>query len=68
MKKYQSQLALIRAVLKTDKEIARNFCLERHISRLGAYIQELEYDGWKFEAGYIDSQKDYRYKLIKVGK
>jgi hypothetical protein len=68
MKLKQTQLAWIRAVLKTDKVITRNYCLKNHISRLGAYIQELEYDDWKFEVGYTAGKKDYQYKLVKVGK
>jgi hypothetical protein len=68
-KKYQSQLALIRAVLKTDKKITRNYCLARHISRLGSRIKDLEYLKWKFDRGYIGADRgDYEYRVVKVGE
>jgi len=69
-KKYNSQIDLIRAVLKSDKKITRNFCLERHITRLGAYIKDLEYLGWEFKnRGYTGYNKEeYEYYLTKVGK
>ena len=61
-------MALIRAVLKTDKKITRNYCLQRYISRLGSRIKDLEYDGWKFDRGYVDNRHDYQYVVKKVGK
>lgn len=63
-------MALIRAVLKTDKKITRNWCLNRYprISRLGSLIKWLEYDDWKFDRGYINNRKDYEYRIIKIGK
>jgi hypothetical protein len=68
--KYNSQKALVRAVLKTDKKITRNYCLARHITRLGAIIKDLEYLKWEFkQRGYIGYNKeDYQYLLTKVGK
>jgi hypothetical protein len=70
MKKNQTQMSFIRAVLKTDKKITRNYCLNKRpmISRLGSLIKFLQYDGWKFEKGYTRDRKDYEYRLIKIGK
>ena len=48
MKKYQSQL-IIEKLLK-DGEISRNYALKNYISRLGAWINILVSEGWKFDS------------------
>ena len=70
MQRKQSQMSFVKAVLKTDKKITRNYCLNKRlmISRLGSLIKFLQYDGWKFEKGFTSDRKDYEYRLIKTGK
>lgn len=41
--------------------IYRNECIRNYITRLGAIIQTLEDEGWKFEAEHW--RGDYRYFL-----
>lgn len=48
MKKYQSQI-IIEKLLK-DGEISRNYALKNYISRLGAWINILVSEGWKFDS------------------
>lgn len=45
--------------------ITRNQCLYNRISRLSAIIQDLEEEGWEFEADFTEDRTDYYYKLIK---
>lgn len=61
MKKTQKERVI--GKLNKDGFITRNECLRNYISRLSAIIQDLEVDGWEFEAG--DTYKDYKYKVIK---
>jgi len=48
--------------LKRDKFITRNECLQNHITRLGAIINELNKDGWEL-VGEYDEKGDYVYTL-----
>jgi predicted RNA binding protein YcfA (HicA-like mRNA interferase family) len=50
-----------RIIIKLEKDgfVTRNECLSRFISRLGAIIKDLEYEGWEF---YKERFKgDYKY-------
>lgn len=56
-----------RIVSKLNKDgfVTRNECLARYISRLGAIIKNLEYEGWEF---YKESFKgDYKYIVKNKG-
>lgn len=54
---------VINKILK-DGFITRNECLRNYISRLGAIIQDLENEGWVFEAKF--KEKDYVYTLVSA--
>lgn len=53
---------VIKRLLATG-EISRNACLHNFISRLSAIIQDLEVEGFEFEAKNKDN--DYVYKMTK---
>ncbi len=51
--------------------ISRNFCLRNYITRLGAIIKELEYEGWSFLKYYgktkgfkKENWKNYYYEVV----
>ncbi len=58
----ETQLEFVKRHLRLEGEISRNYCLQRYISRLGARIDDLERDGWRFETERRDG--DYVYKLV----
>jgi len=58
----------VKRILLNEGEISRNLCLrELYISRLGAIINKLKNEGWKFNAHYIKTPRgrDYIYHLIE---
>lgn len=64
----QSQSEWVVKQLLDKGKISRNFALKNYISRLGAIIQDLEENGWEFNAHYIPSDnkgRNYVYEVIK---
>ncbi len=61
----QKQRAFILKKLQQQGFISRNNCLENYLSRLGAYMNFLKDQGFRFEARYIKrgEGKDYIYVL-----
>lgn len=59
--KKQTQLNIIKNYLKVKGSISRNYCLSIFISRLGAHIKTLQYEGWELEGKKVGN--DYVYTL-----
>lgn len=62
----QSQNQWVREQLKENGSISRNQCLEVHITRLSAIIQDLEEAGYTFHSSKIEN--DWVYKLVNSPK
>lgn len=63
--KKQSQLNIIKQQLLDKGWISRNDCLRNFItSRLGAYICDLQKEGWDIKGEYT-KDKDFKYTLVK---
>lgn len=66
MKPNKTQLEIVREQLLSTGEVSRNWCLSRHITRLGSYIIFLKREGLNIEPKDKNrSGEDYVYKLIK---
>lgn len=61
-----TQIHFVKQELRTKGMISRNFCLSKFVSRLGAIIQKLEYEGWEFKTRREDG--NYIYELISEPK
>ena len=63
---HETQEEFVLRVLKAQGFITRNFCLQRYISRLGAYICQLKKQGYVIGGYHHKTQNgtDYRYDLI----
>ena len=57
----QTQLNIVKNYLKVKGSISRNYCLSIFISRLGAYVNQLNSEGWEIEGK--KSGNDYVYTL-----
>lgn len=70
MKKTQKQI-VVDLILKQGG-ISRNTCLKMFITRLGAIIKDLEYEGWSFikfygkERGFTGANRRNYYYLLKT--
>jgi hypothetical protein len=66
----KTQVSWVKENLRENGYISRNQCLRNYISRLGAIINILKKDGWRFEANYQQTVngKDFWYKLVREGK
>lgn len=67
MKNTSQKEWVIQQLLDKGK-ISRNFALKNFISRLGAIIQDLEEEGFEFNAYYIKSDnggRNYVYEMTK---
>jgi hypothetical protein len=49
--------------LNINGKISRNYCLSQFISRLGAYVCDLQKEGWKFKPETLNG--DYVYTVIE---
>ena len=59
----KTQIEIILEQLEKHSYITRNWCLARRITRLGAYICDLNNHGWKINGYYenADTGRDYAY-------
>ena len=57
----QTQLNIVKNYLKVKGSISRNYCLSIYISRLGAYVNQLNSEGWEIEGRKVEN--DYVYTL-----
>lgn len=48
----KTQKDIVVNILLQKGGISRNTCLKMYITRLGAIIKDLEYEGWKFDSFY----------------
>lgn len=58
----KSQRHFVVCRLRENKKISRNECLSNYISRLSAIIQNLEREGFRFNAKHVG--RDYVYELV----
>lgn len=65
-----TQIQKIIEELDTKGQISRNQCLRMYITRLGAYICDLNKLGWNIKGYYEKTEKgrDYRYMVCKKPK
>lgn len=63
-----SQINYVRACLLDNKQISRNHCLSKYISRLGSIIHRLRNEGFEISGDYEEKGRgrDYVYRLIKA--
>ena len=61
-----TQLKLIKAKLRADGQVSRNWLLQRFISRGAARIDDLRHEGWKIDGKPIKTPngRDYLYVLV----
>ncbi len=57
----KSQIEIILEQLEKHSQISRNWCLRNYISRLGAYICDLNKIGWKINGYYTEKRNDFVY-------
>lgn len=53
----QTQKLVVEGFLKKTGRVSRNQCLRLYISRLGAIINRLKHEGYKFETKRIKTKK-----------
>lgn len=69
MKKTQKEIVV--DIILNKGGISRNTCLKMYITRLGAIIKDLEYDGWVFdkfygkEKGFFGANRRNYYYVLK---
>lgn len=69
--KYEIQYVRILKELRKTGKLSRNWALKNYITRLSAYIYDLESMGWQFgKRGYLKNEfgKDYVYYVTKQPK
>jgi hypothetical protein len=66
MKKLQIEIILEQ--LEKHSQISRNWCLRNYISRLGAYICDLNKLGWKINGYYDKTDKGRDFVYVVSGK